>query len=150
MCNIFLLPPCKSYKHRCKSTKCFLYFFLVPYRASILTGRLPPRTGVHGGVLHPDSYGGLPLSEITIAEMLKPAGYSTSYVGKWHLGVGKNNRFMPTNQGFDDYFGIPYSHDMCPCKKCFYPSDDCLYDCNTQQGHCALMEGKLIVLFFCT
>ncbi|XP_072031079.1 arylsulfatase A-like [Amphiura filiformis] len=115
-----------------------------PARASILTGRQPPRTGVYPGVLHPDSYGGLPLSEITIAEMLKPAGYSTSYVGKWHLGVGKDNRFMPTNQGFDDYFGIPYSHDMCPCTKCFYPADDCLYNCNTKLGQCALMEGTTI------
>ena len=119
-----------------------------PRRASLLTGRQPPRTGVYNGVLHPDSMGGLPPKEITIAEMLKQANYSTSFVGKWHLGVGKDNRYMPTNQGFDDYYGIPYSHDMCPCTKCFYPDKKCLYDCTTSLAPCALMKGKSIFRLF--
>ena len=47
---------------------------------------------------------GLPLEETTIAEMLKPLGYSTAIVGKWHLGVGENRMYLPMNQGFDYYF----------------------------------------------
>ena len=57
--------------------------------------------------------------------MLKAVGYSTAHVGKWHLGVGKDQMYMPTNQGFDLYYGIPYSHDMCPYTICFYPQDPC-------------------------
>jgi arylsulfatase A-like enzyme len=52
----------------------------------------------------------MPASEITLAEQLKSAGYSTGMVGKWHLG--HKEEFLPTNHGFDDYFGIPYSNDM--------------------------------------
>ena len=46
---------------------------------------------------------GLPLNETTIAEGLKAEGYSTSIIGKWHLGVGKDNEYLPTRQGFDSY-----------------------------------------------
>lgn len=81
-------------------------------RASLLTGRYQTRSGVYPGVFYPASVGGLPLNETTIAEVLKPLGYATAVVGKWHLGVGKNGMFLPTNQGFDHYLGIPYSHDM--------------------------------------
>jgi arylsulfatase A-like enzyme len=61
-------------------------------------------------VLFPDSKNGLPSSEITLAEQLKKVGYSTACVGKWHLG--HKEEFLPTNNGFDYYFGIPYSNDM--------------------------------------
>jgi len=61
-------------------------------------------------VLFPNSKGGLPQSEITIAEQLKETGYITAAIGKWHLGHRKE--FLPTNHGFDSYFGIPYSNDM--------------------------------------
>ena len=61
-------------------------------------------------VLFPDSYGGLPPGEITIAEILKERGYATAAVGKWHLG--HLPQFLPTRQGFDSYYGIPYSNDM--------------------------------------
>jgi arylsulfatase A-like enzyme len=61
-------------------------------------------------VLFPDSAGGLPAGEITIAEALKDLGYSTGCVGKWHLG--HLPEFLPTENGFDYYFGIPYSNDM--------------------------------------
>jgi arylsulfatase A-like enzyme len=81
-----------------------------PSRAQLLTGRLAVRTGLAGGVLFPDSTGGLQPSEITIAEVLKSRGYATAAVGKWHLGVLPE--YLPTNQGFDSYFGIPYSNDM--------------------------------------
>jgi arylsulfatase A len=61
-------------------------------------------------VLFPNSGGGIPASEVTMAEALKDAGYATACVGKWHLG--HLPQFLPTNNGFDFYFGIPYSNDM--------------------------------------
>ncbi len=84
-----------------------------PSRAAILTGRLPVRSGMcstKNRVLFPDSFGGLPASEITLAAVLKGLGYDTMAVGKWHLG--HLPQFLPTARGFDHYFGIPYSNDM--------------------------------------
>jgi len=84
-----------------------------PSRAGLLTGRLPIRSGMCSSkrrVLFPDSEGGLPASEITIAEALKKEKYKTACIGKWHLGHLKP--YLPTNNGFDYYFGIPYSNDM--------------------------------------
>uniref|UniRef100_A0A3P8RBK0 Sulfatase N-terminal domain-containing protein n=1 Tax=Astatotilapia calliptera TaxID=8154 RepID=A0A3P8RBK0_ASTCA len=83
-----------------------------PSRASLLTGRYQTRSGIYPGVFYPGSIGGLPLNETTIAEVLKPLGYTTAIIGKWHLGVGHNGMFLPTKQGFDHFLGIPYSHDM--------------------------------------
>lgn len=80
-----------------------------PSRAALLTGRLPQRMGING-VFFPESFTGMPQSEITIAEMLKQQDYATGIVGKWHLG--HQFRFLPLQQGFDSYFGIPYSNDM--------------------------------------
>lgn len=85
-----------------------------PSRAALLTGRYPIRSGMCSDrrrVLFPDSKGGLPPDEITIARHLKEkAGYATAAVGKWHLG--HLPEFLPTAHGFDSYFGIPYSNDM--------------------------------------
>ncbi len=84
-----------------------------PSRSAILTGRLPVRTGMYSNtrrVLFPDSDGGLPAYENTIAKLLKGAGYSTAAIGKWHLG--HLPQYLPTSHGFDSYFGIPYSNDM--------------------------------------
>lgn len=84
-----------------------------PSRAALLTGRLPVRSGMCNDdhrVLFPDSKGGLPASEITLAEALKTKGYSTACIGKWHLG--HLPEYLPTSNGFDYYFGIPYSNDM--------------------------------------
>lgn len=86
-----------------------------PSRAALLTGRLPIRSGMSGtqtsgNVLYPRSTGGLPQSEITIAEALKEKDYNTALVGKWHLG--HLPKYMPRKQGFDYYFGLPYSNDM--------------------------------------
>lgn len=84
-----------------------------PSRAALLTGRLPIRTGMFSDtrrVLFPDSAEGLPHSEITIAELLKTRGYATTAIGKWHLGW--QPEFLPMKQGFDSYYGIPYSNDM--------------------------------------
>ena len=83
-----------------------------PSRAGLMTGRYPIRTGMCGKrrVLFPDSIGGLPKSETTIATMLRESGYATSMVGKWHLG--HRPEYLPTSHGFDRYYGIPYSNDM--------------------------------------
>lgn len=84
-----------------------------PSRAALLTGRLPVRNGMCSDtrrVLFPDSKGGLPASEITIAKMLRDHGYRTACVGKWHLG--HLPQYLPTEHGFDQFFGIPYSNDM--------------------------------------
>ncbi len=86
-----------------------------PSRASLMTGCYAQRVGMHdnprdGRVLRPLSPYGLNPSETTIAEMLKDAGYATGMVGKWHLG--DRTEFLPTRQGFDWFFGVPYSDDM--------------------------------------
>lgn len=80
-----------------------------PSRAGLLTGRLPVRMGING-VFFPESFTGMPSDEITIAEMLKEKNYATGIVGKWHLG--HHFKYLPLQQGFDSYFGIPYSNDM--------------------------------------
>jgi arylsulfatase A-like enzyme len=86
-----------------------------PSRASLMTGCYPRRVGLHvnsqgGVVLFPKDKKGISDGEITIAEVLRQAGYATTIVGKWHLG--DQPPFLPTRHGFDSYFGIPYSDDM--------------------------------------
>lgn len=86
-----------------------------PSRGAMMTGCYPPRIGFGkfcGGkwVLFPGDNEGLNPTETSIAKVLKSAGYSTKLVGKWHCGDQKE--FLPTEHGFDDYFGIPYSNDM--------------------------------------
>lgn len=85
-----------------------------PSRAGLLTGKLPVRNGMDGkrSVLFPDSGGGLPSSELTISSALKENGYATACIGKWHLG--HLPQYLPTQHGFEEYFGIPYSNDMAP------------------------------------
>jgi arylsulfatase len=80
-------------------------------RAGILTGCYPNRIGIHNAMM-PDSEKGLHPSETTLAEMLKANGYNTAIYGKWHLG--DHSDFLPTKNGFDEWFGIPYSNDMWP------------------------------------
>jgi arylsulfatase A len=82
-----------------------------PSRAGILTGRYGVRSGVNT-VCFPTDTGGLATNEVTIAQMLKPAGYKTMCVGKWHLGLPP--QYLPTSRGFDHYYGLPYSNDMTP------------------------------------
>ncbi|HUT11188.1 MAG TPA: sulfatase-like hydrolase/transferase [Thermoguttaceae bacterium] len=72
-------------------------------RAGLMTGRLPPRAGVPGNCSSSQGQPGMPTEEVTIAEMLKAAGYATGHVGKWHLGYTPET--MPGGQGFDDTFG---------------------------------------------
>ena len=78
-------------------------------RAQLLTGSYAPRVSVPG-VFFPAGKNGLNPAEHTIADYLKESGYDTTCIGKWHLG--DQREFLPTNNGFDHYFGIPYSNDM--------------------------------------
>ena len=93
-------------------------------RAALLTGCYPLRVGVPGVFFPNRGDQGLDPEHITIAEILKTAGYNTKAVGKWHLG--DHPKYLPTNQGFDSYYGIPYSNDMTPAENMKY-ADDCLF-----------------------
>ena len=86
-----------------------------PSWASLMTGCYAQRVGMHtnerdGLVLRPISPYGLNPDEVTIAEVLKKSGYKTGIIGKWHLG--DQAAFLPTEQGFDYFYGVPYSDDM--------------------------------------
>ena len=83
-----------------------------PSRASLMTGCYPKRALSIPHVLFPAGGEGLAPAEITIAELLKARGYATGIIGKWHLG--DQPEFLPTRQGFDRWFGLPYSNDMGP------------------------------------
>jgi len=91
----------------------FTSFYATPVcsmsRACLMTGSYNTRVSIPG-VLFPSAKIGLNPSEITLAEVVKPLGYATICIGKWHLG--HREPFLPTKQGFDSYFGIPYSNDM--------------------------------------
>ena len=80
-------------------------------RAALLTGCYPNRIGIHGA-LAPSNKNGIADGEVTLAELCRDKGYATAIFGKWHLG--HHERFLPTNHGFDEYLGIPYSNDMWP------------------------------------
>lgn len=80
-------------------------------RAGLMTGCYPNRIGISGALM-PWSKVGLNSEETTIAELLKPMGYATSIVGKWHLC--QQEEFLPLQHGFDEYYGLPYSNDMWP------------------------------------
>jgi arylsulfatase A len=85
-----------------------------PSRAALLTGCYPPRIGFGEfdglPVLFPGQGLGLPPTEVSLGTMLSAAGYRTRMIGKWHCG--DQPAFLPTNHGFDHYFGLPYSNDM--------------------------------------
>ncbi len=83
-----------------------------PSRTALLTGCYPKRALPIPHVLFPAGALGLNPNEVTLAEVLKDAGYATACIGKWHLG--DQAEFLPTKQGFDSYYGIPYSNDMGP------------------------------------
>ncbi len=87
--------------------------YCAPSRAALLTGRFPLRNGMtrnpHPGI-HDER--GLRLEEITLGEVFQQAGYATICIGKWHLG--HTEKFHPSRQGFDEYYGILYSNDMRP------------------------------------
>ena len=81
-----------------------------PSRAALLTGCYPKRVGLHQHVLFPSSNKGLNPEEYTLADHFKSQGYATACYGKWHLG--HHPETLPRQNGFDHYFGIPYSNDM--------------------------------------
>ncbi|BCM90142.1 arylsulfatase [Abditibacteriota bacterium] len=80
-------------------------------RAGLITGCYPSRIGFKGA-LGPNSKIGISDGETTLPQIFKAKGYATGMVGKWHLGDAP--QFLPTQRGFDEYFGLPYSHDMWP------------------------------------
>lgn len=80
-------------------------------RAALLTGCYPNRIGIQGA-LGPNAPHGLSTNEVTLAEILKQRGYATGMAGKWHLG--RPAPLLPTHHGFDEFYGLPYSHDMWP------------------------------------
>jgi arylsulfatase A-like enzyme len=83
-----------------------------PARAGLLTGRHPIRAGQPNNT-GPETTGGLPLSEVLLPQVLKPRGYRTMAIGKWHLGHQPKAQ-LPVSRGFDSWFGLPYSNDMIP------------------------------------
>ena len=93
-------------------------------RSALLTGCYPQRVGVSGVFFPNRGQGGLDPKHVTIAETLKSVGYATAAVGKWHLG--DEVEYLPTSQGFDSYYGIPYSNDMSPAREMKY-AEDCLF-----------------------
>jgi arylsulfatase A len=80
-------------------------------RVALMTGCYHGRVGIHGA-LGPKSNIGINPDETTLAELCRSKGYATAVFGKWHLG--HHPKFLPTNHGFDQYYGIPYSNDMWP------------------------------------
>ena len=83
-----------------------------PSRAALMTGSYAKRALPIPHVLFPEDKAALSPKEITVAEVLKDAGYATAIIGKWHLG--DQPEFLPNAQGFDLHFGLPYSNDMGP------------------------------------
>ncbi len=81
-----------------------------PSRAALLTGCYPRRVGMHEHVVFPPYDYGLHPDELTLADLLRAQGYATACFGKWHLGHRRG--LLPTDQGFDTFFGVPYSNDM--------------------------------------
>lgn len=115
-----------------------------PSRAALLTGRLPVRSGMcsnHRRVLFPDSDGGLPQSENTIAKLLKTVGYRTAAIGKWHLG--HLPQFLPTAHGFDSYYGIPYSNDMDRVST--LPAREAIMEAKPEYFQVPLMRNEKII-----
>jgi arylsulfatase A-like enzyme len=99
-----------------KLTSFYAHPVCTPSRAALMTGCYPMRNGLQTGFWHPVLMPGDPQGihpdETTVAEVLRQRGYATGIVGKWHLGDQPD--FLPTNHGFDYYFGLPYSNDMSP------------------------------------
>jgi arylsulfatase A-like enzyme len=106
----------------------FTSFYATPVcsmsRACLMTGCYNARVSIPG-VLFPGSEIGLHPDEVTLAEVLKQKGYATICIGKWHLG--HREPFLPTRQGFDTYFGIPYSNDMTIDPRHAIFAKDCVF-----------------------
>jgi len=105
-----------------------------PSRAALLTGCYPKRVNMHKHVIFPQYDYGLHTDEHTIADMLKARGYATGMFGKWHLGHRPG--LLPTDQGFDYFYGVPYSNDMST----FHHPEDTKYPYNLP-----LIRNKIVI-----
>ncbi len=105
-----------------------------PSRAALMTGCYPVRVGVPGN-FSPRSNTGLNPDEVTLADIAKQKGYATAMYGKWHLG--HRPKFLPIRQGFDEWFGLPYSNDMWP----YHPEQDKRF----RFPDLPLMDGEKII-----
>ena len=121
-----------------------------PSRAGIMTGRYPIRSGMTSkkrGVLFPDSAGGLPKSEMTLGELFKTRSYVTAAIGKWHLGHLPEH--LPTEHGFDHFYGIPYSNDMNAEEGLWKSYSEAIndpdYEWDYKKYDVPLMEGDQVV-----
>lgn len=117
--------------------------------ASLLTGLLPPRTGIIKSkflsfteIPSIASSGGLQHSEITLAEVLKAKGYDTSFVGLWGLGLGRNGEYLPLSHGFDSWYGVPSSHKD-QCMESYKTTSDSQY---TWRSVCTFFSPLLYIL----
>ena len=110
-------------------------------RTALLTGCYPNRLGIQGA-LGPQAKVGINADEMTLGELVKQQGYATAVYGKWHLG--HLPQFLPTNNGFDEYFGLPYSNDMWP----LHPDYLATEGQKKRQGYpdLPLIEGDKIVI----
>lgn len=99
-------------KEGCRLTCFYAAPVCSPSRASLMTGCYPKRALPIPHVLFPGNDIGLSPDEVTLAEVLRERGYATGIIGKWHLGDQPD--FLPTRQGFQYYYGLPYSNDMGP------------------------------------
>ena len=100
-------------------------------RAGLLTGCYPNRIGF-AGAPGPDANYGIHPDEMTLGELVKQKGYQTAIFGKWHLGDAQE--FLPLQNGFDEYYGLPYSNDMWP----FHPQQGTIFnfpDLPTYEGN---------------
>jgi len=127
-----------------------------PSRAAMLTGRVPQRAGVPGNVSSTHGKAGMPAEQVTIAEMMKNAGYATGHVGKWHLGYTPET--MPNGQGFDSSFGHmggcidnwshffywqgPNRHDLWQNGEHIWRDGEFFPDLMVQQGHAFIEQNK--------
>lgn len=90
-----------------------------PSRAGLLTGRYPRRFGMEAWVQRADSKRGIPAGETTLAELLRPVGYGTACIGKWHVGFAPE--MLPRARGFDHYFGL--LHNLDPVETVYFESE---------------------------
>lgn len=125
-------------------------------RAGLMTGRFPARAGVPGNVSSEKGKSGMPTDEVTIAELLKSAGYKTGHVGKWHLGYTPET--MPNGQGFDSSFGHmggcidnyshffywngPNRHDLWQNGQEIHRDGQCFLDMMVQEGTSFIEENQ--------
>ena len=111
-------------------------------RAALMTGSYHRRVGI-SGALGPQSNLGIHADETTLAEVCKSKGYATACFGKWHLG--HHPKFLPTNHGFDEYFGIPYSNDMWPLHPAVIASRERDPNAESRFPPLPLIEGTTVV-----